>query len=109
MTVFLTFNIVRSVAKREKKKIEDSPWNTDLANSLLTADVQQMMDDKGSGLDAGSMALHYVNDDDTVQPVVQFRGTPDCNESAALHSYGLDAHCRSVLRNPTTGLWFLIL
>ena len=28
----------------------------------------------------------------------QFRGTPDCNESAlesaALHSYGLDAHCR---------------
>ena len=23
----------------------------------------------------------------------QFRGTPDCNESAALHSYGLDAHC----------------
>ena len=30
-------------------------------------------------------------------------GTPDCNESAALHSYGLDAHCRSVLREPTTG------
>ena len=51
----------------EKKKIEDSPWNTDLANSLLTADVQQMMDDKGSGLDAGGMALHYVNDNDTVQ------------------------------------------
>ena len=24
----------------------------------------------------------------------QFRGTPDCNESAALHSYGLDSHCR---------------
>ena len=24
----------------------------------------------------------------------QFRGTPDCNESAALHSYSLDAHCR---------------
>ena len=24
----------------------------------------------------------------------QFRGTPDRNESAALHSYGLDAHCR---------------
>ena len=23
----------------------------------------------------------------------QFRGTPDCNESAALHSYGLDSHC----------------
>ena len=23
----------------------------------------------------------------------QFRGTPDCNESAASHSYGLDAHC----------------
>ena len=33
----------------------------------------------------------------------KFRGTPDCNESAALHSYGLDAHCRSVLRNPATG------
>ena len=33
----------------------------------------------------------------------KFRGTPDCNESAALHSYGLDAHCRPVLRNPTTG------
>ena len=33
----------------------------------------------------------------------QFRGTPDCNESAALHSYGLDAHCRSVLRDPVTG------
>ena len=25
------------------------------------------------------------------------------DESAALHSYGLDAHCRSMLRNPTTG------
>ena len=24
----------------------------------------------------------------------KFRGTPDCNESAALHSYGLDAHYR---------------
>ena len=24
----------------------------------------------------------------------QFRGTPDCDESAALHSYDLDAHCR---------------
>ena len=24
----------------------------------------------------------------------QFRGTPDCNESAALHSCGPDAHCR---------------
>ena len=24
----------------------------------------------------------------------QFRGTPDCNESAALHSHGTDAHCR---------------
>ena len=24
----------------------------------------------------------------------QFRGTPDRNESAALHSYGLDSHCR---------------
>ena len=24
----------------------------------------------------------------------QFRRTPDCNESAALHSYGLDSHCR---------------
>ena len=23
----------------------------------------------------------------------QFRGTPDCNESAALHSYRLDSHC----------------
>ena len=23
----------------------------------------------------------------------QFRGTPDCNDSAALHSYGLDFHC----------------
>ena len=23
----------------------------------------------------------------------QLRGTPHCNESAALHSYGLDAHC----------------
>ena len=33
----------------------------------------------------------------------QFRGTPDCNESAVLHSYGLDAHCRSVLCVPTTG------
>ena len=28
------------------------------------------------------------------KPVAQFRGTPDCNESAALHSYGPDAHCR---------------
>ena len=33
----------------------------------------------------------------------KFRGTPDYNENAALHSYGLDAHCRSVLRNPDTG------
>ena len=33
----------------------------------------------------------------------QFRGTPDRNESAALHSYGLDSHCRSMLRDPTTG------
>ena len=33
----------------------------------------------------------------------QFCGTPDCNEGAALHSHGLDAHCRSVLRDPTTG------
>ena len=24
----------------------------------------------------------------------RFRGTPDCNESAALHNYGPDAHCR---------------
>ena len=30
----------------------------------------------------------------TVYRPSQFRGTPDCNESAALHSYGLDAHCR---------------
>ena len=34
---------------------------------------------------------------------LKFRGTPDCNESAALHSYGLESHCRSVLRDPTTG------
>ena len=27
-------------------------------------------------------------------PVAVPRNTPDCNESAALHSYGLDAHCR---------------
>ena len=32
----------------------------------------------------------------------KFRGTPDCNEGAALHSYGLESHCRSVLRNPMT-------
>ena len=37
----------------------------------------------------------------------KFRGTPGCNESAALHSYGTDAHCRSVLREPMTG-YFLI-
>ena len=61
------FVVLHFCDQMEKKKIEDSPWNTDLANSLLTADVQQMMDDKGSGLDAGGMALHYVNDDDTVQ------------------------------------------
>ena len=30
-------------------------------------------------------------------------GTPDCNESAVLHSYDLDAHCRSVLCDPVTG------
>ena len=24
----------------------------------------------------------------------QFRGTPDCNESLYVHSYGVDAHCR---------------
>ena len=23
----------------------------------------------------------------------KFRGTPDCNESAALHSYGPESHC----------------
>ena len=40
---------------------------------------------------------------DTAEGPSKFRGTPDCNESAALHSSGLDAHCRSVLRNPTTG------
>ena len=34
---------------------------------------------------------------------VAFCGTPDCNESAALHSYGLDSDCRSVLHDPTTG------
>ena len=33
-----------------------------------------------------------------------FCGTPDCNESAALHSYGLDSHCRPVLRDPMTGI-----
>ena len=33
----------------------------------------------------------------------KFRGTPECNESAALHSYGLDAHCCSVFCNSTTG------
>ena len=33
-----------------------------------------------------------------------FRGTPDCNESAALHSYGRDAHYRPVLCDPMTGL-----
>ena len=33
----------------------------------------------------------------------KFRGTPDCNAALSLHSYGLDAHCYSVLRNPTTG------
>ena len=32
-----------------------------------------------------------------------FRGTPDCNESAALHSYGLESHCRPVLCDPVTG------
>ena len=40
---------------------------------------------------------------DVQHSTLQFRGTPDCNESAALHSYGLDAHCRSVLRDPVTG------
>ena len=36
-------------------------------------------------------------------PAQKFRGTPFCNESAALHSSGLESHCRSVLRDPTTG------
>ena len=34
----------------------------------------------------------------------KFCGTPDCNESAASHSYGLDTHCRSVIRDPPTGI-----
>jgi len=33
----------------------------------------------------------------------KFCGTPDYNESAASHSYGLESHCRSVLRDPVTG------
>ena len=37
------------------------------------------------------------------QPVEVLRNTSDCNESAVSHSYGLDAHCRSVLRDPVTG------
>ena len=34
-------------------------------------------------------------------PVELLRNTPYCIESAALHSYGLECHCRSVLRGPT--------
>ena len=37
-----------------------------------------------------------------LEPVAVPRKTPDCNESAALHSYGLESHCRSVLCDPTT-------
>ena len=37
--------------------------------------------------------LYSENDWLAVGPL-QFRGTPDCNESAASHSYGLDSHCR---------------
>ena len=29
-----------------------------------------------------------------LEPVAVPRKTPDCNESAALHSYGLESHCR---------------
>ena len=36
----------------------------------------------------GTMGLAASGDDSPSK----FRGTPDCNESAALHSYGLDAH-----------------
>ena len=38
------------------------------------------------------------------EPVELFCGTPDYNKSAALHSCGLNAHCRSVaLQSPPTG------
>ena len=33
----------------------------------------------------------YVGGGGTNTGPSQFRGTPDCNESAALHSYGLDS------------------
>ena len=38
--------------------------------------------------------IRFEDDFRTLVCPSQFRGTPDCNESAALHSYGLDAHCR---------------
>ena len=33
----------------------------------------------------------------------QFHGTPDCNERAALHSHGTDAHCRREFCKTLTG------
>ena len=38
---------------------------------------------------SGQLGIDYPD----LTPVA-VRGTPDCNESAALHSYGLDSHCR---------------
>ena len=49
--------------------------------------------EKGLVADAEAVLAEVAREPDLHGGPSQFRGTPDCNESAALHSYGLDAHC----------------
>ena len=55
-----------------------------------TVDAMLKIEGTGTGaINAG--VLLQAND---VTGPSQFRGTFDCSESAALHSYGLVSHCR---------------
>ena len=105
LTAAVTAAKGRALAAQHKlSKTSDSPMVALLVAALQTAAalgdltaVQQTAPGLGTlanAMDFTSLKfpLPWSTGPSTFCP--QFCGTPDCNESAALHSYGLDAHCR---------------
>ena len=70
-------------------------WTTNLYQGGLVDSRQAQV---VAGVLGAAKAKHDAGDYTGAFPLMnspsKFCGTPDCNESAVLHSYGLDSHCR---------------